>query len=195
MSTVPDPASDGTAPGPGPASPPSTPRPPGPPGGRLRRMLPGRARHRRRTTALRHLEHDLASCRQELQQWREHADSYARELGRAGHERAHLLAWLAALHPASAVLVRADATQPEDTHWLRLVAGGYLLTWRVAPAELALFAHVPSRTPAPDGAARPSEDSAARDARIRRHTRLLALEEVLHSVPTGPRPARWTTDP
>lgn len=56
-------------------------------------------------------------------------------------ERARLLAWLAALHPA--VLAPAPDVEDEDG-WmiLYLTAGGQQLSWHIAPTDLDLFPHV-----------------------------------------------------
>jgi hypothetical protein len=57
-------------------------------------------------------------------------------------ERARLLAWLAAIHPA--VLAPAPDIEDEDG-WmiLYLTAGGHQLSWHIAPSDLDLFPHVP----------------------------------------------------
>ncbi|MFF3939822.1 hypothetical protein [Streptomyces phaeofaciens] len=126
---------------------------------------------------------DLDNCRQERDRWRRHADSYERELNLVSLERAHLLAWLAALHPASAVVSPAVGPGTDGTHLLRFVAGDRQLTWRLPPADLPLFTHVPyAELPAalPGGDAHRLLDQAAH---IRRHTRLLAIEGTLFTVP------------
>ncbi|MFI9337069.1 hypothetical protein [Streptomyces althioticus] len=58
------------------------------------------------------LEHELAVSRLRLARWQQHADAYERRLGDAERERAHLLSWLAALHPASAVLTPPARCSP-----------------------------------------------------------------------------------
>lgn len=128
----------------------------------LRRFLRLRARAR--------LALDLDTCRQERDRWRHNADSYEQELTGVRLERAHLLAWLAALHPSSAVLTERDA---DGGPVLSLRAGEHTLFWPLAPAELPLFAHVPYAAPAP------REEAHDRAARIREHTRLLAVEDML----------------
>lgn len=129
----------------------------------------------RRAGSRQRLGHDLDACRQERDRWRRHADSYERELTRTRHERAHLLAWLAALHPSSAVLTPDVGSGPDGPHLLCVEAGGRQLSWRLAPADLPLFAHVPYAQPViPDSPAPPDQT-----AHIRRHTRLLAMEGTL----------------
>ncbi|MGV9456770.1 hypothetical protein [Streptomyces sp. NPDC003635] len=100
------------------------------------------------------------------------------------HERAHLLAWLAALHPSSAVLTDGGGT-------LSLRAGERGVSWPLSPAELRLFAHVPHAEPAD----LTDMGEAEQTAHIREHTRLLAIEGILSAAPAGtlspgPRSAR-----
>lgn len=148
--------------------------------GLIRRLLRHRGARRRETEERLRLQHELAVSRQRLARWQQHADSYERHLGRAQRERAHLLAWLAALHPASAVLtpLTGPGQGHDGAHRLCLVAGGWHLSWRIAPGDLALFAHVP---PGAETAPHPASDGddPAQDAVIRRHTQLLACEGTL----------------
>ncbi|MFE1438471.1 hypothetical protein [Streptomyces sp. NPDC058739] len=124
-----------------------------------------------------------------MTRWQLHADSYAQESGRLSRERAHLLAWLAALHPASAVITPAVRAGHHGSLRLRLMAGGQQLSWAVRPDDLALFEHVPFAEPAmehPVGLCtdeHAEEPGADRDAHIRRHTHLLAIEGTLLGVP------------
>ncbi|MFJ1871204.1 hypothetical protein [Streptomyces chartreusis] len=160
------------------------PRSPGPLGravGVLLRVLRRCGKPLARRTGPRHrLGRDLDACRQERDRWRRHADSYERELTRTRHERAHLLAWLAALHPSSAVLTPDAGSGPDGPHLLCVDAGGRQLSWRLSPADLPLFAHVPYAQPViPDSSAPPDQT-----AHIRRHTRLLAMEGTLFGATT-----------
>ncbi|MET7458181.1 hypothetical protein ABZT03_41365 [Streptomyces sp. NPDC005574] len=173
---------------------PRTPGPLGTAAAALLRVLRPRGRraprkHRRTTrreAALRHrLTLDLDDCRQQRDRWQRHADSYERELTVVSLERAHLLAWVAALHPASAVVVPAAGPGPAGTHQLRLVVGRRPLSWRLRPADLALFTHVrhaePTTAPAEGDVHRPLDQA----AHIRRHTRLLAIEATLFTAPAA----------
>ncbi|MEV0176857.1 hypothetical protein AB0I00_37815 [Streptomyces sp. NPDC050803] len=128
---------------------------------------------------------DLADCRRERDRWQRHADSYERELTRALRERASLLAWLAALHPASAA-VTPDA---DGGHVLCVQAGGRRLCWPLASADLPLFAHVPYRDPVAPPSRGDAPTPVDQATHLRRHIRLLALEGVLPPAPpeTPPR--------
>ncbi|MDT6987823.1 hypothetical protein ACFSUJ_25230 [Streptomyces lusitanus] len=126
------------------------------------------------------LEHELAVSRLRLARWQQHADAYERRLGDAERERAHLLAWLAALHPASAVLTPLTGPEHEGTHRLCLIAGGWHLSWHIPPADLALFAHVPFH--AESAGAHPLVDAVEQGAVIRRHVRLLVMEEAVEAA-------------
>ncbi|MGI5456469.1 hypothetical protein ACQEWB_25555 [Streptomyces sp. CA-249302] len=64
------------------------------------------------------------------------------ELTGVYRERAHLLGWLAALHPYDAF--RTAATDVDEPGWqlLCLDIGGHRLRWRIAPRDAELFEHV-----------------------------------------------------
>lgn len=129
--------------------------------------------------------HDLDDCRRERDRWQRHADSYERELTRVRLDHAHLLAWLAALHPASAVLTPDSEAGPDGVHRLRIEAGGRQLSWRLHPTDLPLFVHTPY---APHPLAADSPPATEQAAHLRRHTRLLALEGMLLTRPAEARP-------
>ncbi|MEW2049740.1 hypothetical protein [Streptomyces sp. NPDC005476] len=149
----------------------------------LRLLRPRRRIARQETGPGDRLALDLVTTRHELARWQRHADSYERELARVSHERAHLLAWLAALHPSSALITPAADSAPGGTHVLRLVAGERQLSWRLPPADLPLFAHVPFAEPAPVFPRQDDHRILDQSAHIRRHTRLLAVEETLFTAP------------
>ncbi|WP_151480644.1 hypothetical protein [Streptomyces albicerus] len=61
----------------------------------------------------------------------------------AYRERAHLLAWLAALHASNAVLVPAlDIDDEDGWHLLFLTVAGRQLSWHISPRDVELFNHV-----------------------------------------------------
>ncbi|CCK27107.1 hypothetical protein BN159_2728 [Streptomyces davaonensis JCM 4913] len=130
---------------------------------------------------------DLEDCRHQRDRWRRHADSYERELTRVRMERAHLLAWLAALHPSSAVLTDGGGAGAGGSYALSLRAGERGLSWSLAPAELPLFTHVPHAEPASSTPLSEADQA----AHIRDHTRLLAIEGILSAAPAErPSPIR-----
>lgn len=144
--------------------------------GRLRRAVAVVWRRRRPDGSPRRpCERELELCRQERDRWQRHADSYERDLTRVRLERAQLLAWLAALHPASAVLTRGA----DGIHQLGIEAGGRQLSWPLHPADLAQFAHIPY---APHTAGTHGRAGGDQAAHLRRHTRLLAMEGMLFAT-------------
>lgn len=97
----------------------------------------------------------------------------AAERDAAYRERAELLAWLAALHPADAVITEAHDVDEPGWLLLYLYAGGRQLSWHIAPRDAELFRGVP-RVPASDArAAWDGHSTSEKYARIRQHTRTL----------------------
>lgn len=100
-------------------------------------------------------------------------------------ERAYLLAWLAALHPSTAVV---SAPAPDGTadgpHLLSLTAGGRPLSWALASGEISLFQHVRRAGITGTRAGRDTRETEAQYAHIHRHTRMLALEHDVARVVT-----------
>lgn len=144
----------------------------------------------------------LSAAQEEAARWKRHADSFEqdreravealaeriRERDGAYEECAQLLAWMAALHPATAVIT--PAYDGEDSQDLYLVAGGWQMRWTVATEYVDLFRHV---TPVDVTDVRAQWDghgSMQRGERIRNHTRLLALGAIgdgsSTAVMTGP---------
>ncbi|WP_199566423.1 hypothetical protein [Streptomyces corynorhini] len=58
----------------------------------------------------------------------------------AYRERAHLVAWLAALHPA--VIAPAPDVAEDGWHIVYITAGTWQMSWHIAPRDAALFADV-----------------------------------------------------
>ncbi|MFM9602715.1 hypothetical protein [Streptomyces turgidiscabies] len=151
------------------------------------------------------LTQDLTAALSDASRWKGHADSYEqdreravealagriRERDDARHESALLLAWLAALHPSTAVI--APAHDPEGTQDLYLVAGGWQLSWPIRPGEAELFRHVAVVDVTDPLAQWDGHGTVQRRDRIRNHVRLLALDAVadgpLTGVTTEPRSA------
>ncbi|MCP9205531.1 hypothetical protein [Streptomyces cucumeris] len=74
--------------------------------------------------------------------WQERGDRAEAERDAAYRERAHLLAWLAALHPANAVITPAPDVDEPGWQLLYLLVGGWQMSWHIAPRDAELFAHV-----------------------------------------------------
>lgn len=145
------------------------------------------------------LARDLQAAKDEAARWKRHADTYAeerdtavkafnskvqeaedrtKERDGAYRERAHLLAWLAALHPSSAVITPASDVDGEDGwHLLYLVAGGWQMSWHIAPQDVPLFRDVELVEPTDTRAQWDGHGTEQKYQRIRQHTRLLALED------------------
>lgn len=119
---------------------------------------------------------ELNAAREEAARWKTYADEYDRECDHAQHENAQLLAWLAALHPATAVL--APSHTPEGSQDLYIVAGGWQLSWPIAAAHADLFKHVTVVDVTDVRAQWDGHGSEQRADRLRNHVRLLALEEL-----------------
>jgi hypothetical protein len=96
------------------------------------------------------------------------------DLTAAYRERAHLLAWLASLHPA----VIAPAPDVEEPGWqilyLASSPAGWQLTWHIAPADADLFTKV-EHVPVDDWRAQwDGHTTKQKYARLRSHVRLVA---------------------
>ncbi|MFI6403618.1 hypothetical protein [Streptomyces sp. NPDC050548] len=151
----------------------------------LLRLLRPRGRALRQEAALSHrLSVDLDGCRKELARWQRHTDSFERELTRVSFERAHLLAWLAALHPSSAAISPAVGGR----HLLSLVAGDRQLSWWLLPRDLPLFGHVRRVDHTVHHLRRDGPAALEQAAHIRSHTRLLAMEGALFAAPVRQQP-------
>ncbi|MFE9906447.1 hypothetical protein [Streptomyces achromogenes] len=134
------------------------------------RMAPeGFAAGLRRAEAPRTAQYDAAH-------WKRPADTYAPERDAAYRERAQLLAWLAALHPGTAVRTPATDTNDEDG-WqlLYLVAGGWQMSWHIHPADTDLFRHVTVVSPSDPRAQWDGHTAVQKYERLRGHVQLLAL--------------------
>ncbi|MFD8027847.1 hypothetical protein ACFV3F_03655 [Streptomyces sp. NPDC059717] len=122
---------------------------------------------------------DLQQAQQEAVRWKRHADDFAHERDGAYRERAHLLAWLAALHPATTVITPARDVKDEDGwHLLYIVAGGWQMSWHISPRDLPLFRHVELVDPADPQAEWDGHGTEQKYERMRQHVRLLALEQL-----------------
>lgn len=126
---------------------------------------------------------DLAAARAEATRWKQHAESYAqdaedrtKERDGAYRERAQLLAWLAALHPASTVITASPDVDEDGWQLLYLVAGGWQMSWHIHPDDAPLFRHVTVVDVTDPRAQWDGHGTEQKYERMRNHVRLLALE-------------------
>ncbi|MFC8436394.1 hypothetical protein [Streptomyces sp. NPDC057253] len=119
---------------------------------------------------------DLRLARESAERWKGHANEFAQEWDNAEREVALLLAWIAALHPATAVI--APSHDLEGSQDLYVVAGGWQLSWPIAARDSDLFRHVTAVDVTDVRAQWDGHGSEQRAERIRNHVRLLALDAV-----------------
>ncbi|MEV5770113.1 hypothetical protein AB0L49_02415 [Streptomyces antimycoticus] len=110
----------------------------------------------------------------------------------AYRERAHLLAWISALHPANAVITTAADIDEPGWQLLFLLVGGWQMSWRIHPRDAGLFAHVEHVHPTDPRAQRDGHSTEAKYQRIQEH--VFGLGEARASASTvrieiGPDPA------
>ncbi|WP_432041451.1 hypothetical protein [Streptomyces cadmiisoli] len=164
-------------------------------------LLPGLAAqppHDTTTVDRRHAQ-DLQDAKAETARWKRHADTYDTERAEASalcdqyradieraekdrdhayHERAQLLAWLAALHPATTVITQSPDVDEDGWQLLYLVAGGWQMTWHIHPRDAELFRHVTVVDVTDPRAQWDGHGSEQKYERMRSHVRLLALAEL-----------------
>ncbi|MET9729641.1 hypothetical protein ABZZ79_02940 [Streptomyces sp. NPDC006458] len=121
---------------------------------------------------------DLRTAREEATRWKDHADSYERERDGAYRERAQLLAWLAALHPSSAVITQSPDVDEDGWQLLYLVAGGWQMSWHIHPRDADLFRHVPVVDVTDPRAQWDGHGTLQKYERMANHVRLLALDQL-----------------
>ncbi|MEV5606986.1 hypothetical protein [Streptomyces sp. NPDC052225] len=130
------------------------------------------------------LARELSERLERENSWKRHADSFATQAATAERERAsvyrernHILAWIAALHPATAVIAPATDPDAEGWHWLYVNAGGWQMRWHISPQDLPLFQHVEYVEPSDPRAQWDGHGAEQKYQRMRQHVRLLALED------------------
>ncbi|WP_210950432.1 hypothetical protein [Streptomyces sp. MK37H] len=96
------------------------------------------------------------------------------ERDQAYAERAALLAWIAALHPANAVITPADDVGEDGWQLLYLLVGGWQMSWHIAPRDAELFAHVEQVEPTDPRAQWDGHSTAEKYERIQQHTQRLS---------------------
>lgn len=145
------------------------------------------------------LSDDLATAKAEAARWKRHAASYdterseanqlcdqyrdelkrvERERDGAYRERAQLLAWLAALHPSTAVITQSPDLDEDGWQLLYLVASGWQMSWHIHPRDADLFGHVTVVDVTDVRAQWDGHGTVQKYERIHDHVRLLALGVV-----------------
>ncbi|MEU0808763.1 hypothetical protein [Streptomyces sp. NPDC005970] len=101
----------------------------------------------------------------------------AAERDQAYRERAALLAWISALHPANAVITPAEDVADEDG-WLLLylLVGGWQMAWHIHPRDADLFDHVEHATPDDPRAEWDGHTTEAKYDRLQLHVQRLTAD-------------------
>lgn len=136
------------------------------------------------TAGMRQAE-DLRLAREEAERWKRYADELAQEIeglekqrDGAYSERAQLLAWLAALHPATTVIIDSPDVDEDGWQLLYLVAGGWQMSWHIAPKDGEFFRHVTKVDVTDERAQWDGHGTEQKYERIHNHVRLLALDAL-----------------
>ncbi|MFJ8054922.1 hypothetical protein [Streptomyces sp. NPDC096142] len=145
------------------------------------------------------LAKDLTEAREEAERWKRHADEFAaladtatrehnelaldaeqlrKDLDGAYRERAQLLAWITALHPATSVITQSPDVDEDGWQLLYLVAGGWQMSWHIHPRDTDLFRHVTVVDVTDVRAQWDGHGTEQKYERIHNHVRLLALDEL-----------------
>ncbi|WP_201724785.1 hypothetical protein [Streptomyces antimycoticus] len=98
------------------------------------------------------------------------------ERDQAYRERAHLLAWIAALHPANAVITAAADVDEPGWQLLYLLVGGWQMSWHIAPRDAELFAQVEHVGPDDPRAQWDGHSTPEKYERIQQHVERLAAD-------------------
>lgn len=96
----------------------------------------------------------------------------------AYRERAQLLAWLAALHPSTAVMTASPDVDEDGWQLLYLVAGGWQMSWHIHPRDVELFRHVTVVDVTDPRAQWDGHGTEQKYERMHNHVRLLALGDL-----------------
>ncbi|MFD3614455.1 hypothetical protein ACFWWT_04230 [Streptomyces sp. NPDC058676] len=141
----------------------------------------------------------LQDTKDEAARWKRHSDTFAderdtavqafdakvlevkdrtKERDGAYRERAQLLAWIAALHPSTAVITESPDVDEDGWQLLYLVAGGWQMSWHIHPRDAELFQHVTVVDVTDPRAQWDGHGTEQKYGRIRSHVRLLSLERL-----------------
>ncbi|MFG2277553.1 hypothetical protein ACGFNQ_02545 [Streptomyces asoensis] len=138
------------------------------------------------------LTQELNAALAEAARWKRQADSFEKDRERAVEalvgciaerdgaygERAQLLAWLAALHPATTVITQSPDVDEDGWQLLYLVAGGWQMSWHIHPRDAHLFQHVTVVDVTDPRAQWDGHGTVQKYERMRGHVRLLALDSL-----------------
>ncbi|MEU8723548.1 hypothetical protein [Streptomyces antimycoticus] len=100
------------------------------------------------------------------------------ERDQAYAERAALLAWISALHPANAVIAPAEDIDEPGWSLLYLLISGWQMSWHIHPRDALLFAHVEQVEPTDPRAQWDGHSTAEKYERIQEHTRRLSQADT-----------------
>jgi len=134
----------------------------------------------------------LRTAKGDAERWKGHADSFDRELRErtgeladrtrerdgAYRERAQLLAWITALHPATTVITASPDVDEDGWQLLYLVAGGWQMSWHIHPRDADLFKHVTVVDVTDPRAQWDGHGTEQKYERMHNHVRLLALDQL-----------------
>ncbi|MFJ1995287.1 hypothetical protein [Streptomyces asiaticus] len=109
---------------------------------------------------------------------RNRAERAEAERDQAYAERAALLAWISALHPANAVITTAADVDEPGWQLLFLLVGGWQMSWHIHPRDAELFAHVEQVEPTDPRAQWDGHTTEAKYQRIQEHTRRLSQADT-----------------
>lgn len=113
------------------------------------------------------------------------APALKRQLYNVYRERAELLVWLAALHPGAVIAPAPDVDEPGwQILFLKTSAGGWQLTWHIAPEDADLFAKVEHVSADDSRAQWDGHDTPQKYRRIRTHVSVLLAGLLDERPPT-----------
>jgi len=116
----------------------------------------------------------------EVIDWEATAHQREEERDGAYRERAHLVAWLAAMHEA----VIAPAPDVDEPGWqiVYVYAGGWQMSWHISPRDAELFKRVEHVAADHPRAQWDRHTTEQKYSRIRNHTRVLAVNGRLRAA-------------
>ncbi|MFI7315171.1 hypothetical protein [Streptomyces hygroscopicus] len=125
---------------------------------------------------------NLADAEQRVRAANRRAGQAEVERDQAYRERAALLAWLAALHPANAVITPAPDVAEPGWQLLYLLVGGWQMSWHIHPRDTLLFAHVEQVEPTDPRAQWDGHSTTEKYDRIREHVARLGEQRAANQT-------------